>query len=58
MWRQKGCPWPGQPAAYDADQPIGDRLFRPVEARQESAGGVADFVSNHDALGSFELQGR
>ena len=51
-------PWPGQPAVHDADQPIGDRLLRPVEARQERAGGVADLVGDHGALGSFELEGR
>ena len=51
-------PWPGQPAVHDADQPIGDRLLRPVEARQEDAGGVADLVGDHRALGSFELEGR
>ena len=31
------------------------RLYR---GRQESAGGVADLVGNHGALGSFELEGR
>ena len=51
-------PWPGQPAVHDADQPIGDRLLRPVEARQEGAGGVADLVGDHGAVGSFELEGR
>ena len=50
-------PWPGEPAAYDADQPIGDRLLRPVEARQEHTGGVADLVGDHSALGSFEFEG-
>ena len=51
-------PCPGQPAVHDADQPLGDRLLRPVEARQENAGGVADLVGDHSALGSFELEGR
>jgi len=36
---------------------IGDRLFGAVEARQEGAGGVADFVGDHRAVGSFELEG-
>ena len=49
-------PWPGQPAVHNADQPIGDRLLRSVEARQEGAGGVADLVGDHGALGSFELE--
>ena len=49
-------PWPGEPAVHEADQPIGDRLLRPIEARQERAGGVADLVSDHRALGSFELE--
>jgi hypothetical protein len=47
-----------EPAAYDADQPLGDRLLRPVEARQENAGGVANLVGDYGALGSFELEGR
>jgi len=51
-------PWPGEPIVHDADQPIGDRLLRPVEARQEGAGGVADLVGDHGALGSFELESR
>ena len=51
-------PCPGQPAVHDADQPIGDRLLGPVEARQEGAGGVADLVGDHRAVGSFELEGR
>ena len=51
-------PCPGQPAVHDADQPIGDRLLRPVEARQENAGGVANLVGDHGAVGSFELEGR
>ena len=51
-------PWPGQPAARDADQSIGDRLLGPVEARQEHAGGIADLVGDHGAVGSFELEGR
>jgi hypothetical protein len=50
-------PWPGQPAACDADQPIGDRLLRPVEARQEHACGVANLVGDHRAVGSFQLEG-
>ena len=50
-------PWPGQPAAHNADQPLGDHLLRPVEARQENAGGVANLVGNHRAFGSFELEG-
>ena len=50
-------PCPGQPAAHDAGQPIGDRLLRPVEARQENAGGVADLVGDHGAFGPFELEG-
>jgi hypothetical protein len=49
--------WPGQPAIDDADQPIGDRLFGPVEACQKGAGSVADRVGDHRALGSFELEG-
>ena len=32
-------------------------MLRPVEARQENAGGVANLVGNHGALGSFELEG-
>ena len=39
------------------DQPIGDRLLGPVEARQEGAGGVANLVGDHGAVGSFELEG-
>ena len=48
-------PCPGHPGAYDADQPLGDRLLRPVEARQENARGVANFVGDHGAAGSFEF---
>ena len=33
-------------------------MLRPVEARQENAGGVADLVGDHGAVGSFELEGR
>ncbi len=33
-------------------------MLRPVEARQENAGGVANLVGDHGALGSFELEGR
>ena len=51
-------PRPGQPAARDADQSIGDRLLRPVEAREEHAGGVVDLVGDHGAVGSFELESR
>src|SRR5580700_4586140 len=47
----------GSPAVHDADQPIGDRLLGPVEACQEGAGGVADLVGDHGAVGSFELEG-
>ena len=39
-------------------KPIGDRLLGPVEARQEHAGGLADLVGDHRALGSFEFEGR
>ena len=46
-----------EPAVHDADQPIGDHLLRPIEASQERAGGVADFVGNHGAVGLFELEG-
>ena len=46
-----------QLAADDANKPIGDRLLRPVEASQEGAGGFADLVGDHGALGSFELEG-
>ena len=50
-------PWPGQPATDDAGQPLGDRLLGPVEASQERAGGVADLIGDHGALGSFQLEG-
>jgi hypothetical protein len=33
-------------------------LLGPVEARLERAGGVADLVGDHGALGSFEFEGR
>ena len=51
-------PWPGQPAVHNADQPLGDCSLGLAEARQEGAGGVANFVSDYGAVGSFELEGR
>ena len=32
-------------------------MLGPIEARQEHAGGVANLVGDHCALGSFELEG-
>ena len=40
-----------------ADQPLGDRLLGPIEARQEDAGGLADVVGDHSALGQFQIEG-
>jgi hypothetical protein len=51
-------PCPRQPTGHDADKPLGDRLLSPVEASEERAGGFANLVGNHGALGSFELEGR
>ena len=38
-------------------EPLGDRLLGLVETRQERAGGVADLVGNHPAIGLFEFEG-
>jgi hypothetical protein len=48
-------PWPGQPAIDDADQPIGDRLFGPVEACQEGACSVAEALSRCYAKSAIGL---
>ena len=48
--------FPGSSKSLTSMCDIGDHLLRPVEASQERAGDVADFVGNHDAVGLFDAR--